>query len=158
MPRKNDEPAASAPAGAELPTPTAEPAASAPPAPPAESRPPQGEAAAPASPPFADPHSVMTISLSAERGGPAVHLLRSHKFHQMQVRFDGGQPDEHHLAELQRLGWRDRTQEEGVWTKQIDRNARWQSVDQMEREFKMIANEIRREKGLEPAMQGITAA
>ena len=59
---------------------------------------------------------------------------------------------------LSRAGWRDRTEEEGVWTKQIDRNARWQSVDKMEREFKEVANAIRRDKGLDLAMQGLAVA
>jgi len=87
-----------------------------------------------------------------------MHLLRSHRFNQMQVRFDGGYPDERYLAMLNRAGWRDRTGEEGVWTKQIDRNARWQSVDKMEREFKEVANAIRRDKGLDLAMQGLAVA
>jgi hypothetical protein len=48
--------------------------------------------------------------------------------------------------------------EEGVWTKHIDRNACWQSVDRMGREFREVANAIRRDKGLEPAMQGLAVA
>ena len=45
-------------------------------------------------------------------------------------------------------GWKDRTQEEGVFTKQIDRDARWQSVAKMEQEFREVANAIRQAKGL----------
>ena len=59
---------------------------------------------------------------------------------------------------LKRAGWRDRTEEEGVWTKQIDRDARWQSVAQMEQEFRSVANAIRKDKGLEPALEGMAVA
>lgn len=105
-----------------------------------------------------DPRATISVSLSEVRGGPAVHLLRSHRFRQMQIRFDGEQPDEQHMATLKRAGWRDRTEEEGVWTKQIDPNARWQSVQQMEREFRDVANAIRRGKGMEPALEGLALA
>ncbi len=59
---------------------------------------------------------------------------------------------------LRQAGWTDRTEIEGVWTKQIDPNARWQSVDQMEKEFKVIANAIREERGLEPVLERLTLA
>lgn len=74
----------------------------------------------------------------------------------MQIRFDREQPDERFLAMLTRAGWRDRAQEEGVYTKQIDPNARWQSVRQMEQEFRAVANAIRQAKGMEPALGGLT--
>jgi hypothetical protein len=102
----------------------------------------------------AGPHAKISVSLSAIRGGPSMHLLRSHRFRQMQVRFDREQPDEKFLAMLKQAGWTDRSESEGVWTKQIDPQARWQSVQQMEREFKEVANAIRQGKGLEPALEG----
>jgi hypothetical protein len=105
----------------------------------------------------ADPHEKISVSLSDVRGGPSMHLLRSHRFNQMQVRFDGEQPNEKHLQKLKDAGWKDRTQEEGVLTKQIDKDARWQSVAKMEEEFKAVANAIRKEKGLEPALEGLGA-
>lgn len=105
-----------------------------------------------------DPHPTMSVSLSDHRGGPSMHLLRSHRFHQMQIRFDGSQPDEHHLAMLGEAGWKDRTESENVWTKQIDREARWQSVQQMEREFRAVANAIRKDRGLAPALEGVALA
>ena len=40
----------------------------------------------------------------------------------------------------------------------IDPNARWQSVQQMEREFKAVANAIRKDKGLEPVLEGLAMA
>lgn len=105
----------------------------------------------------ADPHEKISVSLSDVRGGPEAHLLRSHKYKQMQVRFDHGQPDEKYLKMLKDAGWTDRTQSEGVFTKQIDPNARWQSVEKMEQEFKRVANEIREAKGLGPVLEGIGA-
>lgn len=105
-----------------------------------------------------DPRSVQSVSLSNHRGGPSMHLLRSQKFNQMQIRFDREQPDEKHLAMLARTGWKDRTEAEGVWTKQIDREARWQSVQQMEREFQAVANAIRNDKGMKPVLEGFAVA
>ena len=105
-----------------------------------------------------DPHSTISVSLSDHRGGPSMHLLRSHRFNQMQIRFDGQQPGEEHLATLANAGWKDRTESEDIWTKQIDREARWQSVQQMEREFHAVANAIRKEKGLTPVLEGMALA
>lgn len=105
----------------------------------------------------ADPHEKISVSLSDIRGGPAMHLLRSHRFRQMQVRFDGEQPDEKYLAMLREKGWKDRTQDEGIFTKQIDPNARWQSVEKMEQEFKEVANAIRESRGLGPVLSGLVA-
>jgi hypothetical protein len=101
----------------------------------------------------ADPHSKISVSLSDVRGGPAMHLLRSHKYKQMQVKFDHGQPDEQYLKMLTDMGWRDRTESEGVFTKQIDPDARWQSVAKMEEEFKRVANAIRKDRGLGPVLE-----
>ena len=106
----------------------------------------------------ADPHEKISVSLSGIPGGPAMHLLRSHKFKQMQIRFDHGQPDEQYLKMLTDRGWKDRTEAEGVYTKQIDPHARWQSVQKMEQEFKDVANAIRKDKKLEPVlMEGLGA-
>jgi hypothetical protein len=122
-----------------------------------ESRQPEREGAA-GEPAYApDPHSKISVSLSDVRGGPAMHLLRSQRFRQMQIQFDREQPGEQYLAMLKRAGWRDRTEEEGVWTKQIDPNARWQSVQQMEHEFRDVANAIRKGKRLRPVLEGLGA-
>jgi hypothetical protein len=104
----------------------------------------------------ADPHEEISVRLCEIPTGPSMHLLRSHRFRQMQIRFDHGQPDEHFLAILKRAGWTDRSESEGAWTKQIDPNARWQSVRDMEHEFKEVANAIRTSKGLEPALAGLS--
>lgn len=106
----------------------------------------------------ADPHPKISVSLSDVRGGPEMHLLRSHKFKQMQVRFNREQPDEQYLKMLTDAGWKDRTESEGVFTKQINPNARWQSVAKMEQEFKAVANAIREARGLGPVLGGAKAA
>jgi hypothetical protein len=104
------------------------------------------------------PRPTMTISLSDYSGGPVMHLQRSLRFNQIQIRFEHGQPDEQYLARLKQAGWSDRTQSEGVWTKQIDREARWQSVAQIEQEFSSLANDIRKDRGLSPVWQGLALA
>ena len=65
------------------------------------------------------------------------------------MRFDQ-QPDEKYLAMLAEAGWRDRTQEEGIWTKQVPKGE-WKPVADAERIFREIANKIRQDKGLEPS-------
>jgi hypothetical protein len=104
------------------------------------------------------PRPIMTVNLSGYSGGPSMHLLRSLQYKQLQIRFEQGQPDEQFLAMLKRAGWTDRAESEGVWTKQIDPDARWQSVDRMEQEFKAIANAIREERGLEPVLERLALA
>jgi hypothetical protein len=162
MAKKTADRAAPAPATNEEPEaqPASEVAAQPSPAAHAAAEPSSSAPAQPAKEPVyaADPRSMLSVSLSNHQGGPAMHLLRSHKFNQMQVLFEGEQPDERHLAILKESGWRNRTQEEGVWTKQIDRDAKWQSVDRMEREFKAVANAIRKEKGMESALEGLAVA
>jgi hypothetical protein len=106
----------------------------------------------------ADPHEKITVSLDDARGGQAMHLLRSHRFKQMQIRFDGAHPDDDQRAMLKRAGWIDRTERDGIWTKQIDQEARWQSVQQMEREFRDVANSIRAGNKLGPVLEGLGAA
>jgi len=41
-----------------------------------------------------------------------------------------------------------RTEEEGIWTKQIPKDSGWQPAADAERLFKQIANEMRADKGL----------
>jgi hypothetical protein len=49
---------------------------------------------------------------------------------------------------LKEAGWRDRTEAEGIWTKQIPKDSGWQPAADAERLFKQITNEIRADKGL----------
>jgi hypothetical protein len=102
-----------------------------------------------------DPRGVMSASLGDTKGSPRMRLLRSHKFKQMQIEFEQ-QPDQKYLTMLKEAGWTDRTQSEGVWTKQVGQG-QWQPVADAERLFKDVANAIRKDKGLEPVMQGLAA-
>ena len=101
----------------------------------------------------ADPNPLISVSLSDAPGGTVAHLLRSHKFKQMQIRFDRGQPDQQYQEMLKEKGWKDRTESEGVFTKQIDQDARWQSVQKMEQEFREVANKIREDRNLPAVLQ-----
>jgi len=103
-----------------------------------------------------DPRGIMSISLGDEKGSPRMRLSRSHKFKQLQVEFER-QPDEKYLAMLRDAGWTDRTESEGIWTKQVGQG-QWQPVADGERLFKQIANAIRKDRGLEPVMEGLAVA
>ena len=59
-------------------------------------------------------------------------------------------PTRQYLAMLAKAGWRDRTQEEGIWTRQVPKEESWKTVIDAERLFEKIANAIRQDKGLEP--------
>ncbi len=93
-----------------------------------------------------DPRGVMSASLGDDG---RMQLLRSHQYRQMQIKFDR-QPDEKYLAMLAKADWRDRTEEEGIWTRQIPKEESWKTVIDAERLFETIANAIRKDKGLEP--------
>jgi hypothetical protein len=95
----------------------------------------------------ADPRPIITINLADDLGGPKAELLRSYQFKQMQIRFTGERPDEKYRTVLHKAGWRDRTESEGIWTKQVP-TGMWQPVADAERLFKEIANGIRVDKGL----------
>jgi hypothetical protein len=103
------------------------------------------------------PEPKITVSLSDAPGGPAMILLRSDRFRQMQIQFNREQPGEKYQNMLKQAGWTDRTETDGVWTKQIDPEARWQSVQKMEREFRDVANAIRGDKKLGPVLEGLGA-
>jgi hypothetical protein len=100
-----------------------------------------------------DPTPVTSVNLSGTKDGQSMQLLRSHRFKQMQVKFEGAQPDEQYLKMLTDNGWKDRTESEGVFTKQIDQDARWQSVQKMEQEFREVANKIRQDRKLPPVLE-----
>ncbi len=70
----------------------------------------------------------------------------------MQIQFDW-EPDDKYKEMLAKAGWTDRTQDEGIWTKQFPREGeRLQTTADAERLFKQIANEIRADKGLAAVM------
>ena len=92
-----------------------------------------------------------TVSLGAAKDSPKMHLARSPRFRQMQIRSD--EPlSEKHQDMLKDAGWKDRTEEEGIWTKQIPKDSGWQPQADAERLFKQIANEIRGDRKLEPVL------
>jgi hypothetical protein len=100
---------------------------------------------------FSDPREWKTVTLGTSNADPKIRLLRSLKYRQMQIQFDRD-PDDKYKEMLAKAGWRDRTEEEGIWTKQIPRGSGWQPAAEAERLFKQIANQIRADKGLETVM------
>jgi hypothetical protein len=94
-----------------------------------------------------DPRALMIATLGPSNSSPKMHLLRSFKYRQMQISFEQ-EPEDKYKLMLKEAGWRDRTEEEGIWTKQIPRDSGWQPAADAERLFKQIANEIRAERGL----------
>ena len=86
-----------------------------------------------------------------------MHLLRSHKI-QANADVVRPRPTQRKVPDpAQRCWLADRTKSEGVYTKQIDPEARWQSVAKMEQEFREIANAIRKNEGLGPVLEGLAA-
>ena len=84
-----------------------------------------------------------------------MHLLRSGKYNQMQIRSEEPLPEKQQ-AMLRDAGWKDRTEQEGIWTKQLPRGEdehgnkreKWKDAADAERVFKQIANDMRADKGL----------
>ena len=70
----------------------------------------------------------------------------------MAIRFDT-KPDEPHRVRLRESGWRWR-ENEGVWTRQLDRERRAASQLEAERIFTEIGEAIRTELGL-PGRTGV---
>ena len=65
-----------------------------------------------------DPRELMRATLGPSNDSPKMQLLRSHQYNQMQIHSD--EPlSEKHQAMLTDAGWKDRTEQEGVWTKQL---------------------------------------
>jgi hypothetical protein len=98
-----------------------------------------------------DPYELKTVTLGSSNADPKMRLLRSFRYRQMQIRFEQD-PDDKYKAILHNAGWRDRTEEEGIWTKQIPKDSGWQPAADAERLFKQIANEIRADKGMGTVM------
>jgi hypothetical protein len=73
-----------------------------------------------------DPRGIMSISLGETPGSPGVQLRRSQKYKQLQMAFDE-QPDEKNLVKLRAASWTDRTESEGIWTRQVA-PGQWQLV------------------------------
>jgi hypothetical protein len=115
-------------------------------------------------PPLPDVRELKQIKLGPDRDSPRLRLLRSHRFNQMQIRSDEELPQAAR-EQLQATGWKDRTEEEGIWTKQLPPRPRkgaedaepakpaWRTVVEAERLFHDIANAIRADRGMAPISQ-----
>jgi hypothetical protein len=109
--------------------------------------------------PLPDPFELKQAKLGAAPDSPKIALLRSYRFNQMQIRADEPLPEKHQ-AMLREDGWTDRTEAEGIWTKQLPKGLdgegqpreKWRDTADAERLFKQIANEIRSEQGLGPVL------
>ena len=95
-----------------------------------------------------DPVTLMTVSLGDERDSPKMRLYRSNRLNQMALGFDV-RPEAQYRERLREDGWRWR-EDEGVWTKQLDRERRARSQLEAERLFAEIGDAIRGDLGLEP--------
>lgn len=80
-----------------------------------------------------DPFALMTVSLGPERDSPKMRLFRSNRLNQMAIGFDE-KPEQKHRVRLREDGWRWR-EDEGVWTKQLDRERRASGQLEAERLF-----------------------
>jgi hypothetical protein len=98
-----------------------------------------------------DPRELMTVTLGPSNADPKMRQLGSFKYRQVQIRFDRDRDDKYKLM-LKEAAWKGRTQEEGIWIKQIPKDSGWQPAADAERLFKQIANEIRADKGLGAVM------
>jgi hypothetical protein len=106
-----------------------------------------------------DIRELKSINLGLDRDSPRLRLLRSYRFNQLQIRSDEELPQAAR-EQLQAAGWRDRTEEEGIWTMQLPPRPRkdtedsepskpgWPTVVEAERLFHELANAIRADKGL----------
>ena len=105
-----------------------------------------------------------SIKLGPDRDSPRLRLLRNYRFNQMQIRSDEELPQAAR-EQLQVGGWNNRTEEKGIWTKQLPPRPRkdaedsepakpgWPTVIEAERLFHDLTNAIRADKGLPPVGQ-----
>jgi hypothetical protein len=111
-----------------------------------------------------------TVLISPEPDGAKVRLLRSRRYNQVQISPDGELPD-WARERLKDAGWRDRVEDEGIYTKQLPPRAKpaadgqepepakpaWPAVIEAERFFEQLANDIRAERGMPPIRLGTAA-
>ena len=106
----------------------------------------------------ADPHPKISVSLSDHQAARACTCSAATASSRCRYASTASSPTRNTWPCSRQAGWTDRSESEGVWTKQIDPNARWQSVQKMEREFRDVANAIRRDKGMGPVLEGLAVA
>jgi hypothetical protein len=97
-------------------------------------------------------HDFDQITLGADKDSPRMRLLRSEKYQQLQIQFDE-KPDAKYIARLHDEGWQWRNAEK-VWTKQLDKDARWRTQADAQALFIEIGNGIRADLGF-PAVQSL---
>ena len=119
-------------------------------------------------PPYRDVREQKTVAISPGPDGDKLRLLRSDRYNQMQVRPDGELPD-WARERLKAEGWRDRVEDEGIYTRQLpprpragedDRelsSARRRAVFEAERFFEELANDIRADRKMPPVRLGMAA-
>jgi hypothetical protein len=90
----------------------------------------------------------MAVTLGPNLDSPRMRLYRSNRLNQMAIGFDE-RPEKEYREQLRENGWRWR-EDEGVWTKQLDRERRAVGHLEAERLFTEIGEAIRGDLGLEP--------
>lgn len=117
-------------------------------------------------PPLPDVSEQKEVLVSPD--GDKLRLLRSRRYNQMQISPDGELPG-WARERLQADGWRDRLEDEGIYTKQLPPRAKageegqeapppaWPRVLDAERFFEKLANDIREERGMTPVRLGMAA-
>jgi hypothetical protein len=101
-----------------------------------------------------DPRPVDQISMSDNRDGPKMRLLRSHRNHEVWIQFDEN-PGKTATDPIKTAGfrWEHRAEvndKKGAWVMPLGRGHEISSMLNAERLFKTVANQIREAKGLEP--------
>jgi hypothetical protein len=103
--------------------------------------------------------------VKVSRDGDMLRLLRSHKYNQMQIKGDGELPD-WAKERLKADGWRDRVEDEGIYTKQLPprakpgeenpelSSARRRMDFEAERFFEQLANDLRADRQMPPVRLG----
>jgi len=134
----------------------------------AVAEPPQGE---PQRPLYRDVREQRTVRISPGPDGDKLRLLRSDRYNQMQISPDGELPD-WARERLQADGWRDRVEDEGIYTKQLPPRPKpgddgqepeparpaWPAVIEAERFFEQLANDIRADRKMPQVRLGTAAA
>ena len=127
----------------------------------AEASPPERER-----PPLPDVSEQKTVQVSPD--GDKLRLRRGHRYNQVQISPDGELPD-WARERLKADGWRDRVEDEGIYTKQLpprpqpgEENpelsaARRRADLDAAKFFEQLANDIRKERGMNPVRLGTAA-
>jgi hypothetical protein len=107
------------------------------------------------------PRSEDQISLSDERDGPTMRLLRSHRHSEVLLQFDQ-KPSLEIIAQIkaEHYRWEPRVESanrHGAWAKKLEGGREVRGMLDAERLFPKLGNEIRQGKGLEP-VGGLGAA